>query len=40
MGNLLPPAAACGRLPPRGATPAVRQSRPRGVHLSMVVRHG
>jgi hypothetical protein len=28
-----PPAAACGRLPLRGATPADRRSRIRGVHL-------
>ncbi|MBL8344901.1 MAG: tol-pal system protein YbgF [Rubrivivax sp.] len=30
----LPPEAPCGRLPPRGATPAARQSRFRGVHLA------
>ncbi len=30
----LPPEAPCGRLPPRGATPAVRQSRFRGVDLA------
>jgi hypothetical protein len=40
MADWLPPEAACGRLPLEGATPAVRQSRSRAVHLSMVVGDG
>ena len=34
---MLPPETAFGRLPPRGATPAARQSRFRGVRLAAIV---
>jgi hypothetical protein len=40
MADWPPPEAAFGRLPPKGATLADRQSRIRGVHLLKVLRHG
>jgi hypothetical protein len=40
MADWPPPEAAFGRLPPRGATLADRQSRIRGACLPKVPRHG